>query len=184
MAERSNEQTEGRIAAADHSRLQTRRKGDELAYIPFPMALAARHMEDAARPRGRRVVAPSFDLRCSCPRGFRVGSGHRRRRHRTGGSFSGGHHTGGFVSVVQSTELRPERLYFQSHHATERDPGDGQLDSNPTGLEPVRNSALCAAVRARHIWFESQPPQLSGWLLHHLGGPPPPPPPSPHPKGP
>ena len=70
--------------------------------------------------------------------------GHQRRLHRTGGT----------VSVVQPTQLRPERLHLQSQHAAEQDPGDGRRGGKPTGLQPVRNSALCAAVRARHIWIQ------------------------------
>src|SRR5258706_4288001 len=64
------------------------------------------------------------------------------------------HRAGGSVSAAQPTQLRPERLHLQSRHAAERDPGDGRRGGKTTGLQPVRKSALCAAVRARHIWIQ------------------------------
>src|SRR6516225_2693088 len=77
---------------------------------------------------------------------------HQRRRRRTRGS----------VGALQPTQLRPERLHLQSQHAAEPDPSDGRRGSSPTGLQPVRNAALCVAVRARHLWIPCQPAELSG----------------------
>src|SRR6267142_5476760 len=64
--------------------------------------------------------------------------------------------TGGSVSVIGPTQFRPKRLHFQSQHAAERDPSDRRLDSKPTSVQPIRNSTVCVAVRAWHLWVQRQ----------------------------
>jgi hypothetical protein len=46
---------------------------------------------------------------------------------------------------VQTTRFRSKRLYIQSQHAAEPDPGDRRHGGKPTGLQPVRNSALSSS---------------------------------------
>src|SRR5262249_8418239 len=77
-----------------------------------------------------------------------------RRGLRARGAQKASRRTRGSVGVVQPNQLRPERLYLQSHHAPKQDPGEGRRDSKSTGLQSVRDAALCVAVRARHLWVQ------------------------------
>src|SRR5579875_451196 len=67
--------------------------------------------------RSLSALVPAFHCPCWCAKA--------RRANESRGSG------------VWPINLRPKCLYFQSHNATERDPGDGQRGGKSAGLEPV-----------------------------------------------